>query len=92
MEDPGCDLAVAAALASSVYDRPLPPDAVFLGEVGLGGEIRPVSQSERRLAEGAKMGLRTAYLAERAVPKRGSRDIKVVGVRTIVDLFRALFD
>ena len=89
--EPVGDLAVAAALASSVYDRALPADAIFLGEVGLGGEIRPVSQSERRLAEAAKMGMGTAFLAERAVPKRVPRDIRVVGVRTIGDLFRRLF-
>jgi len=89
--EPVGDLAVASALASSVFDRPLPNDAVFLGEVGLGGEIRPVSQSERRLAEAAKMGMTRAYMAERGVPKRGTRDIQVVGVKTIHDLFQRLF-
>ncbi|HEX2721685.1 MAG TPA: DNA repair protein RadA, partial [Gemmatimonadaceae bacterium] len=56
LQEPAGDLAVAAALASSVYDKPLPRNAVFVGEVGLGGEIRPVSQQERRLVEAAKMG------------------------------------
>jgi DNA repair protein RadA/Sms len=91
LHEPAGDLAVAAALASSVYDRPLPPQALFLGEVGLGGEVRPVSQSERRLAEGAKLGLTTAYLAERAIPKR-LRDVNAVGVRTVSDVFRHLFE
>ena len=91
LHEPAGDLAVAAALASSVYDRPLPSHALFLGEVGLGGEIRPVSQSERRLAEGAKMGLTTAYLAERGVPKR-LRDVNAVAVRTVSDVFRHLFE
>ncbi|MFL5580937.1 MAG: DNA repair protein RadA, partial [Gemmatimonadaceae bacterium] len=91
MSEPTGDLAVAAALASSVYDRALPTDAIFLGEVGLGGEIRPVAQTERRLAEASKMGLRRAYVAERSVPKRGTRDIQVVGVRTIRELFERLF-
>jgi DNA repair protein RadA/Sms len=91
LHEPAGDLAVAAALASSVYDRALPSHALFLGEVGLGGEIRPVSQSERRLAEGAKMGLTTAYLAERAVPKR-LRDVNAIGVRTVSDVFRHLFE
>ncbi|HZO18629.1 MAG TPA: DNA repair protein RadA [Gemmatimonadaceae bacterium] len=90
LHEPAGDLAVAAALASSVYDTPLPPNAIFLGEVGLGGEIRPVSQSERRLAEAAKMGLTTAYLAERGIPKR-LRDVTAVGVRTVGDVFRHLF-
>ena len=91
MQEPAGDLAVAAALASSVYDRALPRDAVFLGEVGLGGEIRPVSQTERRLAEAAKMGMTSAYLAERAVPKRGARHIRAVGVRTVRELFERVF-
>ena len=91
MQEPAGDLAVAAALASSVYDRALPADAVFLGEVGLGGEIRPVSQSERRLAEAAKMGMTTAYLSERGVPRRVPSGIRPVGVRTVGDLFASLF-
>ena len=48
-------------------------------------------ESERRLAEGAKMGLTTAYLAERAIPKR-VRDVNAVGVRTVSDVFRHLFE
>src|SRR2546423_2743146 len=91
MQEPAGDLAVAAALASSVYDRPIANSSIFLGEVGLGGEIRPVSQAERRLGEAAKMGMTTAYMAERGIPKRGARGIEVVGIRTINDLFRQLF-
>jgi DNA repair protein RadA/Sms len=91
LQEPAGDLAVAAALASSVYDRQLPHDAVFIGEVGLGGEIRPVSQAERRLAEAAKMGMKTAYVAERGVPKRGVRDIRAVGVQNIRELFDRVF-
>ena len=59
--------------------------------MGLGGEIRPVSQSERRLAEAAKMGMARAYMAERGIPKRGTRDIQVVGAKTIHELFQRLF-
>ncbi len=92
VQEPAGDLAVAAALASSVFDRALPHDALFLGEVGLGGEIRPVSQAERRLAEGEKLGFRTAYLAERSVPARTARGtLRPVGVRTVDELFRQLF-
>lgn len=91
MQEPGGDLAVAAAIASSIYDRPLPREAIFLGELGLGGEIRPVAQAERRLAEAAKMGMTTAYLAQRGVPKRVPPGIRAVGVRTIRELFERLF-
>jgi DNA repair protein RadA/Sms len=91
LSEPAGDLAVAAALASSVYDRPVGNEAVFLGEVGLGGEIRPVSQSERRLAEAAKMGMRTAFMAQRSIPSRVAKGIKPIGVRTIAELFGHLF-
>src|SRR5439155_9839313 len=85
LQEPAGDLAVAAALASSVYDRPLSSGAVFVGEVGLGGEVRAVSQVERRIAEAANMGMTRVYLAERGVPKRITRDVEVVGVQTIQD-------
>src|SRR6185312_13777573 len=75
VQEPAGDLAVAAALASSVYDVPLPANAIFVGELGLGGEVRTVSQVERRIAEAANMGLERVYLASRGVPKRGSRDV-----------------
>jgi DNA repair protein RadA/Sms len=107
LQEPAGDLAVAAALASSVYDRALPSSAVFVGEVGLGGEVRPVSQVERRVAEASNMGMTTIFVSDRAVPKRGiggsgprgagrdtdssPRDIQIVGVRTITDLFQRLF-
>ncbi len=91
LQEPAGDLAVATALASSVYDRPIAASSIFLGEVGLGGEIRPVSQSERRLAEAAKMGMTTAYMSERAIPTRLPKGIRPAGVRTVSDLFAQLF-
>lgn len=91
MQEPSGDLAVAVALASSVYDRTVAGDTLFIGEVGLGGEIRPVSQSERRIAEGAQLGFRTAYVAERAVPRRLPSGLRAIGVKNINDLFGTLF-
>jgi DNA repair protein RadA/Sms len=91
MQEPAGDLAVAAALASSVYDRALPRDAVFMGEVGLGGEVRPISQAERRIGEATKLGLGTIYLAERSIPRKAMRDARVIGVRTIGEMFERLF-
>ncbi|HEU4641065.1 MAG TPA: DNA repair protein RadA [Gemmatimonadaceae bacterium] len=97
VQEPAGDLAVAAALASSVFDRALPADAVFLGEVGLAGEVRPISQADRRIGEAEKMGMRTVYLAERSVPRGGSRarlegrGIHLEGVRSVGDLFERLF-
>lgn len=56
--EPGLDLAVALAVASARFGVPLPADVVALGEVGLGGELRAVAGSERRLAEAARLGFR----------------------------------
>jgi DNA repair protein RadA/Sms len=67
--EPGVDLALALAIASSYYDVPLDARTVVLGEVGLGGEVRRVSQIELRLREAAKLGFTTAV-----VPERGSVD------------------
>src|SRR5438034_2253815 len=64
--EPSTDLAVTAALVSSVANRPVPADALFLGEVGLGGEIRPVAAIERRLAEAARQGLHRAFVSARS--------------------------
>ncbi|CAN5685863.1 DNA repair protein RadA [soil metagenome] len=85
------DLAVAAALASSVFDRPVPADAVFIGELGLGGELRLVGQVERRLTEAARMGFRTAYLSPKARPSSAPRGLTVVEVEDVRALIARLF-
>jgi DNA repair protein RadA/Sms len=89
MQEPAGDLAVAAALASSVYDRATPRDAAFIGELGLGGEIRPVSQVERRVAEATNMGMKRVFVSERSVPRRPIAGI--VPVKNVRDVFQQLF-
>ena len=56
LKDPGLDLALAAALLSSVYDRPLPDGAVFWGEVDLNGMVRPVAGQDVRLKQAERLG------------------------------------
>jgi DNA repair protein RadA/Sms len=60
--EPAADLAAVAALASSARGKPIPPDAVFFGEIGLLGEVRRVPAAAARLKEAAAMGFATAYL------------------------------
>jgi DNA repair protein RadA/Sms len=60
--EPGIDLAVAMAVASARTNRPMPRDTVLLGEVGLGGELRQVSQVARRLTEAARLGFACAVV------------------------------
>jgi DNA repair protein RadA/Sms len=58
--EPAADLAVALAIASSFRNRRIDPDLVLVGEIGLSGELRSISQLERRLGEAAKLGFRRA--------------------------------
>jgi DNA repair protein RadA/Sms len=62
--EPGADLAVAAALMSSLLDRPVPEATVFFGEVGLAGEIRAVGHMQTRMKEAQKLGFQRAVLPE----------------------------
>ncbi|MFP4513083.1 MAG: DNA repair protein RadA [Acidimicrobiales bacterium] len=64
--EPAADLALALAVASAQLDRPVPPDLVVLGEVGLGGELRQVAQTGRRLAEAARLGFSRALVPDSA--------------------------
>lgn len=64
VEDPAIDLAVCAALASSLQEMPLAGEVCFAAEVGLGGELRPVARIENRLAEAAKLGFTKIYVSE----------------------------
>ncbi|MCW5751982.1 MAG: DNA repair protein RadA [Alphaproteobacteria bacterium] len=60
--EPAADLAVAAALVSSLTDTPLPEETVVFGEISLAGEVRPVGQAEARLKEAAKLGFSQALV------------------------------
>lgn len=65
IDEPAADLAIAVAIASSMKDIPVKADAVLLGEIGLSGELRWVSQLEARLKEAAKLGFKTAIVPRR---------------------------
>ncbi|HXE56892.1 MAG TPA: DNA repair protein RadA [Gemmatimonadales bacterium] len=88
LTEPGADLAVAAALVSSLYNRPAPADVLFLGEIGLGGEIRPTGGVERRLAEAARLGFRRVFASARSAAQVPG--IAVVGLDHVDQLVRAL--
>jgi DNA repair protein RadA/Sms len=66
VHEPGADLAIALAVVSSLVDRALGDDVVACAEVGLGGELRQVSQTPRRLAEAARLGFRHVVLPHSA--------------------------
>ena len=90
--DPACDLAVVCAVLSSNFDFPIPSDVCFAGEVGLSGEIRPVSQPSRRVQEAARLGFRKIYLSKyTSLDKEATGGIQVVKVADIPALVRAVF-
>ena len=88
LNEPGADLAVAAALLSSLYNRPAPADVIFLGEIGLGGEIRPSGALERRLSEAARLGFRRVFGSSRSASQVPG--VSLVGLDHIEQLVRAL--
>jgi DNA repair protein RadA/Sms len=86
VDDPAADLACACALASSFRDRPLPARTLVLGEVGLAGEVRAVSQPEIRLAEAARLGFERAVLpAANARHAEAPPGIALEGVETVAE-------
>lgn len=83
INEPGADLAVAAALVSSLLDVPVPEAAVIFGEIGLGGEVRAVSQTEIRLKEAAKLGFDLAILPATGRAARGANNDNLLQMRAI---------
>ncbi len=71
LSEPSADLALLLALASSRGDRPVPSDVVAIGEVGLAGEVRPVTALRRRLSEAARMGFRRALVPAGTTERAG---------------------
>lgn len=93
LDEPAIDLAVAVALASSYHDQPTRPTDAFIGELGLTGEVRSVSQIEERLKEAKKLGFKRAI-----VPKNNLHGVSfpdglyVLGVTTLQEALKAAFD
>jgi DNA repair protein RadA/Sms len=89
--EPAADLAVAAALVSALSGRPVPPDAVVFGEIGLAGEVRAVSQGDARLKEAAKLGFARAFVPSgRRRGKPGDGAITVVAIDDLGSLVAQL--
>ena len=93
IDDPGADLATALALASSYKDKPVRGEAAAFGEVGLTGELRQVSQTNSRLAEIARMGLRTCVLPHSAKGRVSAPDgLELIYAKTITEAIHAVID
>ena len=102
VSDPAADLAVVCAVLSSNFDFAIPADVCFAGEVGLSGEIRPVSQCQRRISEAARLGFKRIFVSAfektehaSSTPSAGgsasATGVKVIRVADVPELVKKLF-
>ena len=84
------DLALLLAVVSSLKDKPLPRDWVVFGEVGLSGEIRPVTSGQERLSEAAKHGFKLAIVPKANAPKKAISGLKVIPVTRLSEALEAV--
>ena len=92
VDEPAVDLGVVSAILSSFLDRPINPQTVVLGEVGLTGEIRRVSQIEERVKEAARMGFNRCILPQiRKGNLPSSQKINLIPIGNLRQLMEALF-
>jgi DNA repair protein RadA/Sms len=85
LSDPAADMAVAAALVSALSEKPIPSEAVILGEIALSGEIRPVAHAPLRLKESAKLGFEQAWVPAEVKAEGGISTAHFPNLRTLVE-------
>ena len=89
--EPAADLAIAASIVSSFRSKPIPKGTAFFGEIGLTGDIRHISQADKRVREAARMGIEKIVMPladARTVKESG---VRVVGVKNISDALAEMF-
>ncbi|MBQ7335901.1 MAG: DNA repair protein RadA, partial [Clostridia bacterium] len=93
LDEPASDVSVAMALISSMTDRIIPDDLIAIGELGLAGECRAVSNPEQRVKEAARLGFKHAILPWRNVEKRkleipGINIIPIKGIYEVLNMMK----
>jgi DNA repair protein RadA/Sms len=83
LDEPASDLAIAAAIASSLRDIEVDPLTLMIGEIGLSGELRSVPQIERRIDEAVRLGFKKCIVPRTAMNTLKNKDIQVIGARNI---------
>ncbi len=93
IDDPAGDLAVICSVLSSDINIALPEDTCFAGEVGLSGEIRPVTRIEQRISEAEKLGFKRIYISRYNTKNidTAKYKIKIFGASKVEEVFRSLF-
>lgn len=90
LNEPAADLAMIMAVASSHLDKVIAPQTVILGEVGLAGEVRAVTQPEQRIAEAEKLGFQTCILPSGNLRRLNKGKIRLEGVASVQDAMNLL--
>jgi DNA repair protein RadA/Sms len=95
VDEPAVDLGVIAAVASSFREKPIHAQTVVMGEVGLAGEVRAISQAESRLRDAAKLGFMRCVLpalnVEKMEKSAALKKMELIGVRTVDEAMERLF-
>lgn len=91
INDPACDLAVVISILSSNFDVAVNQKYAFAAEIGLSGEVRPVAQVERRIAEAEKLGFEKIYISRYCSVEKKRRKIEVVTATSIPQIVRDIF-
>ena len=92
VEEPAGDLGVVASIASNFRDKVIDPEMVVFGEVGLGGEVRGVSQSEVRVKEATRLGFKRCLLPKQNEQKvRGVKGMELIGINSVQEVMKILF-
>ena len=92
IDEPAADLGVIAAVASSFLDKPVDPHTLLIGEVGLAGEVRAISQADTRVREAMKLGFARCILPESSRRQLPALDgMELLGVSSLADAWQLLF-
>ena len=92
VEEPAGDLGVVASIASNFRDEVIDPEMVVFGEVGLGGEVRGVSQAEVRVKEATRLGFKRCLLPKQNEQKgKGVKGMELIGINSVQEVMKILF-
>ena len=92
LNEPAADLALCAAVASSLRDLPIAPEIAVMGEVGLAGEVRTIPQCDRRISECARLGFSTLIVPKPNASRINTHTgVRIVGVDTVAQMMSVLF-
>ncbi len=91
LNEPASDLGMVVAVASSHLDKPVDPRCVLLGEVGLAGEVRGITQTETRVKEAAKLGFHHCLIPAGNLKQVKVKGLELIGVKSVEEALKRLF-